>query len=273
MLKQLKEGYLVENLKINLMNDWFEKWFSSEYYFELYKHREEKDTRTLVNLIQRNIDCSNKSTLLDICCGAGRHSLEFARRGYDVTGFDISPFMISKAKLALKSNKEIGLKIKFLIMDMRNFNFDNSFDIAVNIFSSFGYFTDDDENFSLFQNVKSSLKKNGYFIFDFLNRYYVIKYLVPITKTTLGDKIILQKRRIENNFVFKDIYICKKYQFKECVRRKPDFMERIKLYGFTEIRNELRKNNLEIIEIFGDYYGNKYNELNSKRLIIFAKKV
>lgn len=255
------------------MNEWFEKWFSSEYYFELYKHREEKDTRTLVNLIQRNIECSNRASLLDVCCGAGRHSLEFARRGYDVTGIDISPFMINKAQQSLKMNKEVGLKIKFLIMDMRNFNFNGSFDIAVNIFSSFGYFIDDKENFSLFSNVNSSLKKNGYFIFDFLNRYYIIKYLEPQTKTVLKDKIILQKRRIENNFVYKDIYICKRSQFKECIRRKPDFMERIKLYGFTEIRSELKKNNFEILEVFGDYYGNKYNELNSKRLIIFAKKI
>ncbi len=255
------------------MNEWYEKWFSSEYYFELYKHREEKDTRTFVNLIQRNLDCSTKTSLLDICCGAGRHSLEFARRGYDVTGIDISPFMINKAKMALKNNKDVGIKIKFLVMDMRNFNFNNSFDIAVNIFSSFGYFIDDKENFSLFSNVKSSLKKNGYFVFDFLNRYYVIKYLVPFTKTILPDTIILQKRRIENNFVFKDIYICKRNKYKECIRKKPDFIERIKLYGFTEIRSELKKNNLEIIETFGDYYGNKYNELNSKRLIIIAKKI
>ncbi len=255
------------------MKEWFEKWFSSEYYLKLYRHREEKDTRTFVNLIQRNIDSSTKATLLDVCCGSGRHSIEFAKRGYDVTGIDYSPFMINKAKLALRSNKEVGLKIKFLIMDMRNFNFESSFDIIVNIFSSFGYFTNDEENFSLFSNVNASLKKNGYFIFDFLNRYYVIKYLVPLTKTVIDGKIILQKRRIENNFVFKDIYICQGNRTQDCLRRKPDFMERIKLYGFTEIRSEFKKNNFEIIETFGDYLGNKYNELNSKRLIIFAKKI
>lgn len=255
------------------MTDWYKKWFSSEYYFELYAHREEKDTRTIVNLIQRNIELPTKSTLLDLCCGAGRHSIEFARRGYDVTGIDISSFMIEKAKDSFKKNKEIGLKIQFFIMDMKDFNFNNTFDIAVNLFSSFGYFINDEENFSLFSNVKSSLKKNGYFVFDFLNRYYLIKYLVPLTKTKIKDKLILQKRRIENNFVFKDIYICKKNFHNDCIRRKPDFIERIKLYGFTEIRNELRKSNFEIINIFGDYFGNKYNELNSKRLIIFAKKI
>ena len=147
---------------------WFKKWFSSRFYLDLYQHRDEEDARWIINLLQRNISVNSGARALDIACGSGRHSIELARRGFNVTGFDLSEYLISEAEKNLKNSEERGLKVKFLIKDMRNFNFKNSFDIAVNIFTSFGYFDNDKENAGVFRNVSDSLKKNGYFIFDFV---------------------------------------------------------------------------------------------------------
>ncbi len=80
---------------------WFEEWFSSKFYLELYQHRDEEDARLMINLLQRSISAI-LIKVLDIACGAGRHSLELARRGIEVTGFDLSKFLISEAKKALK---------------------------------------------------------------------------------------------------------------------------------------------------------------------------
>ena len=85
---------------------WFEDWFSSKLYLELYSHRDDKDAREIINLLQRSIPINIHSSVLDIACGAGRHSLELAKRGFDVTGFDLSGFLISEAKKNLKNSKE-----------------------------------------------------------------------------------------------------------------------------------------------------------------------
>ncbi|MDD5362703.1 MAG: class I SAM-dependent methyltransferase [Ignavibacteria bacterium] len=242
--------------------NWYEKWFSNKYYLELYRHRNEKEARDIINLMQRFVPLPVNSKVLDVCCGAGRHSIELARRGYDVTGIDLSPYLISEAKSGLKKSDEKNLKARFFIKDMRNFSFKNRFDIVLNVFSSFGYFEKDAENFKVFENVTSSLKKDGYFIFDFLNESYIKKSLVPYSEDKCEGNTIIQKRKIENGFVYKEIFI-----------GNSKYNERIRLYTLTEIQKALKSVNLKTENIFGDYFGSKFNKLNSKRLIIFSRLV
>ena len=78
--------------------NWYEEWFSNKFYLELYQHRDEEDARWIINLLQRTLNVSTRSKVLDIACGSGRHSLELARRGFEVTGFDLSDYLISEAK-------------------------------------------------------------------------------------------------------------------------------------------------------------------------------
>jgi 2-polyprenyl-3-methyl-5-hydroxy-6-metoxy-1,4-benzoquinol methylase len=80
-----------------LNKEWYKDWFSSKYYLELYKHRDDKEAYDLINLIQRNVNLVNGGKVLDVCCGSGRHSIEFAKRGFDVTGFDLSDYLIGQA--------------------------------------------------------------------------------------------------------------------------------------------------------------------------------
>lgn len=247
------------------MSTWFKEWFADKFYLELYQHRDEEDARWIINLLQRSIPVSTKSKVLDIACGSGRHSLELARRGFDVTGFDLSGFLINEAKINLKNSKEKSLRVKFMIKDMRNFNFNNSFDIAVNFFTSFGYFEDDSSNMKVLKNTSDSLKKGGYFVFDFLNRKQLEKNLVPESMEKYGKVTVRQKRVIKNGFVRKDIYI------KEG-KKERHFEEVLKLYSYTEFRKMFALNKLRIVRTFGDYFGNSYSESKSKRLIIIAQK-
>jgi SAM-dependent methyltransferase len=244
-----------------LRREWYKEWFSNKYYIELYKHRDDKEAIDLINLVQRNINLVLGNKVLDVCCGSGRHSIEFAKRGYDVTGFDLSNYLIGEAKRHKSELNEKNLKLKFLKKDMRNFDFKSSFDIVLNIFSSFGYFEKDEENFKVFKNVYSSLKKRGYFVFDFLNEAYLKKNLVERDFVNISGKKVLQKRRIENNFVYKDIIICDKV-----------FTERIKLYSCFEICSEMELIGFKIYKIFGDYFGNKFIKNKSRRFIIIAQK-
>jgi SAM-dependent methyltransferase len=247
-----------------MAEQWFEKWFSSKLYLEIYKHRDLTDAQNLINLIQRQININPAPKVLDVCCGEGRHSIELAKRGYDVTGFDLSKFLINKANENSVQSKEKDLKVKFLIKDMRNFNFYSSFDIAVNLFSSFGYFQNDTDNYKVIRNISESLKQGGWFIFDFLNSYYLKKNLVPVSKSRIGKISVLQKRRIENKFIIKDIIIKKN-------KKELFFNETVKLYNLKDFKRIFGIYGFKIKKIFGDYYGNKFN-LKSSRLIIFAQK-
>ncbi|MBI5403226.1 MAG: class I SAM-dependent methyltransferase [Ignavibacteriae bacterium] len=244
-----------------MSKEWFRKWFSNKYYLELYRHRDSKEATDLINLIQRSVPLSSGAEVLDVCCGAGRHSIEFAKRGFDVTGFDLSGYLIGEAKKNKAALKEKNVNVKFLIKDMRDFNFGNSFELALNIFSSFGYFETDDENFSVFKNVKSSLKKKGYFVFDFLNEALLRKNLVKKDFIVVQGKKVHQERRIENNFVYKNIRI-----------GKDVFTERIMLYSCAEIRAELEKTGFNVKNVYGDYFGNKFFLNKSNRFILIAQK-
>jgi SAM-dependent methyltransferase len=245
---------------------WYVNWFSSKLYLELYKHRNDDDARNLIDLIQRTIPLKKGDKVLDVCCGAGRHSIELARRGFKVTGFDLSKFLISEAKKNYKQLPEKHIKANFLIRDMRKFNFKNSFDAAANLFTSFGYFSDDEENFLVIKNVSSSLKKNGYFVFDYLNGNYLRKNVVPYDKKTFLGKEFTQKRTIVGNFVRKEISI-------KSGSKKISYEEVLKLYDINILTKVFQKNKLKVIHSFGDYFGNNYSKDKSQRLILIAKKL
>jgi SAM-dependent methyltransferase len=245
-----------------LTKDWYKEWFGSKFYLKLYKHRDEAEAKNVIDLIQRNVLLRTDSKVLDVCCGAGRHSIELARRGYEVTGFDLSRFLISEAKNNLIKSKERSLNVKFLIRDMRNFIFDWKFDISVNLFSSFGYFESDEENFKVFKNVSNTIRKGGYFVFDYLNEGYLRANLIAESKDMLDRKIVCQKRRIDGDFIVKDIMIGK-YKFQEI----------LKLYSFKKIEEVLKNYRFIVKNVFGDYLGNRYYLKKSKRLIIFAQKI
>ncbi|MCI0474109.1 MAG: methyltransferase domain-containing protein [Ignavibacteria bacterium] len=243
-----------------MTKEWYKIWFSNKNYPELYGHRDENEARDLINLIQRSVPVPTDSKVLDVCCGAGRHSIELARRGYDVTGFDLSAYLIGQAKKELSRTNENGVKVKFLIRDMMDFNFKNKFDLAINIFSSFGYFEKDAENFKVFNNIRSSLKSGGYFVFDFLNEAYTRKNLVPYSEDFINGKKFVQKRYIKDGFVCKDIII-----------GKEKYSEKIRLFSPLEITRALISVGFEIGANFGDYYGSRFAGNKSKRLIIVSR--
>lgn len=240
--------------------NWYEKWFSNKYYIEIYKHRNEKEARDIINLFQRCVHLPSEAKVLDVCCGAGRHSLELARRGYTVTGFDLSEYLVSQAKESLNAAEEKGLKVEFQIRDMKDFSFDKQFDAAINIFTSFGYFETDEDNFKVFTNAAKSLKSGGYFVFDFINSDNLRKTLVPSSEDEFDGEKVIQRRYIENGFVYKDIHI-----------GSEKYTERLKLYSKDELEKALMDAGLEPVNLFGDYYGNSFEKESSKRIIFISR--
>lgn len=247
-------------------SNWFKKWFSNKLYLKIYRHRDEADAKHLIDLIQRTIPTYSREKILDLACGAGRHSIELARRGFDVTGIDLSSYLITEAKKSARTSPEQGLKVKFEIKDMRDFNYLGKYNLVVNLFTSFGYFENDEENFSVIQNVWNSLAPSGYFVLDFLNPVYLEKNLVKRTVNKYEGMVVVQTRKIENGFVEKKIKITEGKETSE-------HYERLRLFKDKEFTSMFKRAGFKIIKRVGDYYGNPFTETKSSRLIYFAQKI
>lgn len=256
----------------NFDKNWFKKWFGTGDYLELYKHRNSSDASKIAGLITRTLKLPRGSRVLDVACGNGRHSLIFASKGFNVLGIDLSAFLIGEAKKKLRTEYSRQKDhLKFEIRDMRNIDHRNEFDLAVNLFSSFGYFEKDSENFRVFGSIARALKPGGYFFFDYLNESALREKLVPSDVSVRNHNAVVQVREIKNNAVYKTIYIVKNSPGKG----NPEvsvFHEMIKLYSLEKFKAAFAKSGLDIIRTFGDYHGKRYNKHSSERLIILARK-
>ncbi|HEY3251524.1 MAG TPA: class I SAM-dependent methyltransferase [Ignavibacteria bacterium] len=252
---------------------WYKDWFNTQQYLDLYKHRNDSDAKKIITLLLKNIHLPKGSECLDLACGNGRHSLLFAKKGYHVTGIDLSPYLIKQAQQRLhKEYKAYSGNLNFIIRDMRKIEYKNKFDLVVNLFSSFGYFDSDTENFKVLKGVSRALKHGGYFLFDFLNKEHLTRNIVPFDLKILNMTAYLQLRHIENSFVVKNIFIIQS-SHKYKAPKIHHYFEKIRLYSLVDLRNEFKKNRLKVIKVFGDYEGKPYFKTKSERLIILARKV
>jgi 2-polyprenyl-3-methyl-5-hydroxy-6-metoxy-1,4-benzoquinol methylase len=122
----------------------------------------------LANVILLKRDNYNKELkIIDIGCGTGRHSIELSKRGYSITGIDLSESLLEKAR---EKAKQSGLQIDFLRHDARNLPFENQFDVAIMMCEGgFPLMETDEMNFEILKNVSKSLKNRSKFIFTTLN--------------------------------------------------------------------------------------------------------
>ena len=175
------------------MKQWYEELFQD--YTEKYDNESfTSGTIGEVDFIESEADFDKNRKILDIGCGTGRHSIELARRGFKVTGIDLSESMINKAR---SNAKKENLKIDFHIKDARNFSLDESFDLAIMICEgAFPLMETDEMNYSILCNAFSSLKPEGKLIFTTLNGLFPLFHSVKDFVNSGTD----QGQSDENNF-------------------------------------------------------------------------
>lgn len=239
--------------------NWFEDWFNSSYYHLLYKERDFVEAEYFISNIINYLDPKKNAKILDVACGKGRHAIFLNKQGFTVDAFDLSENSILEAK---KSETET---LKFYINDIREPLKTDYYKFAFNIFTSFGYFTDEKNNQKSMNAIAKSLTTDGILVIDFLNSTYTKSNLKPIETKTIKNITFNITKEIEDNFVVKHI------QFSD---NNTDFhyTERVKLLHLTDFKKYLTTSGLTIEATFGDYSLNSFNENNSERLIIIAKK-
>jgi SAM-dependent methyltransferase len=201
--------------------------------------------------------------VLDLCCGVGRHVLELARRGFDVTGVDTTKSYIKKAT---QTAKKEGLKVKLINADMRDFVHPGGFDVILNLFTSFGYFEDAEDDRKVAANIYRSLKRGGRLIMQTASKE--VTALGFQEKYWIEDEgcFVLEEQRVENNWS----WIERHWIIFEGNRRH-DLYPSHRLYSATELMDLLENCGFGSVNAYGDLKGNPFDH-QARRLVIMAQK-
>ncbi len=243
--------------------DWFEEWFDSPLYEKLYANRDEKEAARLVQLLEDTLKLEECSKILDLGCGRGRHAINLNKKGYDVTGIDLSEQAIATAR---EKAGDLGLKnIRFKVRDMRH-PLPEKFDAIVNLFTTFGYFKSDEENASVFESVKQMLEPEGIFVLDYLNAQRVKNNYRPADEGEFHGIHYEIQRYLSNNSIIKEIEFSGNK-----IDGKKQYAERVKLYDLAWFKKEMTKRGFEIEHVYGDYEGHDFDPESSARLLIISR--
>jgi len=238
-------------------DNWFASWFDSKYYHLLYKERDDRDAQLFMKHLTNYLNLPENATILDLACGKGRHAIYLNSLAYNVTGVDLSKNSI---KYATQFENDT---LKFDVHDMRA-TYPEQFDSVFNLFTSFGYFEDENDNIKTLQAIQASLNETGFGVIDFMNVDFIIDNLVA-EETKVVEHITFHiKRYVKNNFIHKEIRFADNDE---------DFFftEKVQAITLNDFKAYLLQANITLLEIFGDYKLNKFHSKTSKRLILLFK--
>jgi SAM-dependent methyltransferase len=204
------------------------------------------------------------STVLDLCCGPGRHSLELADRGFCVTAVDRSQEYLDEAR---KQARERGLDIEFAQEDMRRFRRAGAFHMAISLYTSFGYFGDPEEDLQVARNLYDSLVADGKLVMELMGREVLTRVFRPRDWQPIEEGgFFLEDRHpspdwtwMENRWI-----LIRQGQVEE-------FNISHRLYGAADLSRLLQRAGFKQATPFGDLAGAPYDH-TAKRLVMVAVK-
>lgn len=241
---------------------WFKDWFNSPYYHQLYFKHDEAEAAAFIDKLIDHLHPEKGAKMLDVACGKGRHSIQLASKGFNVTGIDLSEDSIREAK---KSEAE---NLAFFVHDMRLPFHINYFDFAFNFFTSFGYFNTRRENDNAIRTITQSLKENGTFVMDYLNVHYAEDHFVPTSEKTIDDVNYHITKWFDESHFYKKIIIEDK-----ALEEPLEYTEKVAKFSLGDFTEMFAYQGLQIHEVYGDYFFDRYDIKNSPRLLMIAKKV
>ncbi len=237
--------------------DWFTSWFDTSYYHTLYKHRDHDDAQLFMQNITKYLELPIDAHIADLPCGKGRHSIYLNSLGYQVTGGDLSKNSIDHAKQFEND------RLHFEVWDMRKY-LENKYDAVFNLFTSFGYFDDDAEDLKVLKGMKGGLKESGVLVLDFLNVQKIKNNLVQKETKQIDGITFNIEREIKDGFILKHISFY-------ADERDHSYTEKVKFLDLEKMKQYFKDAGLTIINTFGDYNLNEFDQENSSRLILIAK--
>lgn len=204
------------------------------------------------------------SAVLDLGCGVGRHSLEFAKRGYRVTGVDRTARYLDRAG---KCAHEQGLDVEWIEADMRRFRRDGTYNLVVSLLTSFGYFRDRADDRSIVENVAASLKPGGTFVIDMMGKEVLARVFQKRDWHEEPDgTLVLEEREVKADWSWLDL---RWIIFRNERRRERRFG--LRLFSAGELTDLLAAAGLSEITAYGSLDGKPYDQ-EAERMIIVGRR-
>ncbi len=243
------------------MQQWFESWFDTKYYHQLYAKRDDAEAQLFIDKLYELLKLNSGDKVLDNACGKGRHAKYLAQKGLDVVGLDLSKNSIEYAKAYENDH------LHFEVHDMREIYQPLAFDAIFNLFTSFGYFDNPAEDKKIIDSIYQQLKPQGSFVLDFFNADWV-QTLVNQNPNSISLEIEGVKyhisKKIENGHVIKSIKV-------EDVGSDFEFEERVKLWTKPALQNLLELSGFKVMSVFGSYELDEFKQ-DSQRCIFLCIK-
>jgi len=173
--------------------DWWRTWFGPGY-LAVYDDFLAERTPVEVDQIEALLQLHPPRRILDLPCGQGRHAIELARRGYEVTGVDLSPYMLGVAKERAEAN---SVRVRWLTGDMREALPGETFDVVLNLFTSFGYFADEADDRRVVRAAASMLESGGRFLLEVINGQRVMGNFQEREWFTVGQMAVMERRSLD----------------------------------------------------------------------------
>jgi SAM-dependent methyltransferase len=202
-------------------------------------------------------------SVLDLCCGMGRISLELARMGFAVTGVDITK---SYLQAAVEDASGENLAVEFIREDVRSFNRPLAFDTAINLYNSFGYFENPDDDRLFARNAFESLKPGGAFIVELLGKEIAVRDFVEAEWFEhSGYTVLTETAPLDGWAAVKNRWIL----IRDGERVERSFTQR--LYAASELRRLLLDSGFSTTEVYGSWDDGPYDQ-NASTLIVVGRK-
>ncbi|MGZ0016643.1 class I SAM-dependent methyltransferase [Yeosuana sp. AK3] len=237
--------------------DWYSSWFDTPFYHILYKDRDDAEARIFMDTLTQYLNIPEGGTILDLACGKGRHSVYLSLLGYQVTGVDLSANSIAFAKQFEHVN------LHFEVHDMC-MPYNKPFDAVFNLFTSFGYFDNEEDNLNTIKAIKTDLNDYGFGVIDFMNSNFVQEHLVPEEVKVVDGITFFLKRYAQEGYIFKDITFI--HEDKEY-----NYQEKVRALTLSDFEALFEQAGVYLLDVFGDYKLSKFNAETSERLVMIFK--
>jgi SAM-dependent methyltransferase len=229
----------------------------------LFNQQRQSSTQEEVDKIQNLLHIEGQSKILDLCCGKGRHSLEFSRRAFDVIGVDRTAAYIEKARLEAE---KLNLTATFILDDMREYCVPKNFDIIINMFGSFGYFENPDDDRKVVTHMYTSLRAGGKFLIETAGKEILARNFQERGWNEEGDLLILSERKVSQNWSCIETHWIVIQGTKRVEHRVS-----VRSYSAVELSSLLFDCGFSKVQVYGNLDGSEYNHM-AQRLVVVGQK-
>jgi SAM-dependent methyltransferase len=235
---------------------WYKEWFGTEY-LEIYSHRDQGEAERHIDFVMRTLGGAPPRAVLDLACGAGRHTQALRRRGIRALGADLSLVLLSEPP------RQPGVAADMCCLPFAR----DAFSWVLNFFTSFGYFESERQNVQVLEEIHRVLEPGGRFLIDLFNRQQVVDNLVPRESQQRAGYDV----DIERWFDERTQRVNKRIRVHGPGTRAQTFLESVRAYTRTEVESFLMQSGLAVDRLYGNFEGEEFRG-DSERLILVGSK-